>query len=105
MEMHTMLRSKPRQTDWQPPPTLSEIAIPDSAKIAALRDLALAESGVSNALDRLTGLAAKLLGVPVALVTLIGGDKQLLLGQHGLRDGGPRQMPISHSFCPHAVEM
>jgi diguanylate cyclase len=79
--------------------------IADSAKLAALRELELTESGTPEALDRLSRLAARLLGVPVALVTLINSESQILLGQVGLEGEAAeqRRMSLSHSFCRHAV--
>ena len=74
--------------------------------MAALRDLDLVGTGGTEALDRLSGLAARLLDAPVALVTVIGTDRQILIGQFGL-DGEvaeSREMSLGHSFCKHAVE-
>jgi diguanylate cyclase (GGDEF)-like protein len=79
--------------------------INDAARIAALRDLGLIDNGASEALDRLSGLAAQVLGVPMALVTLVGDAKMVMLGQFGL-DGEPaeaREMPLGRTFCRHAV--
>jgi diguanylate cyclase (GGDEF)-like protein len=81
--------------------------IADSARIAALRDLDLIDNGASEALDRLSRLAAHVLGVPMALVTLVGDAKMVMLGQFGL-DGElakEREMPLSRTFCRHAVAM
>jgi diguanylate cyclase (GGDEF)-like protein len=81
--------------------------INDSARIAALRDLDLIDNGAQEALDRLSRLAATVLGVPMALVTLVGGAKMVMLGQYGL-DGElavEREMPIGRTFCRHAVAM
>jgi diguanylate cyclase len=89
------------------PAPAAEKRIDDSARIAALRDLDLIERGTSGALDRIAALAARLLGAPVAMVTLIGDDSQILFGMFGL-DGTlaeQREMPLSHSFCKHAVAM
>lgn len=48
----------------------------DGARIAALRDLGLLDTGAELDFDRYTRLAADLLGVPVSLVTLIDADRQ-----------------------------
>ena len=53
------------------------------------------------ALDRLARLAARLLGVPVALVSLVDVDEQVFPGQSGLPD--TRSTPLSHSFCKTVV--
>jgi serine phosphatase RsbU (regulator of sigma subunit) len=45
------------------------------------------------------------LGVPVALVSLIGSDRQFFPGEQGLGQpwAAQRQTPLSHSFCQHVV--
>jgi diguanylate cyclase len=81
--------------------------VAEAAKLAALRELDLIGAGGPEALDRLSGLAARLLATPAALVTLVGADRQILLGQFGL-DGEvaeSREMSLGHSFCKHAVEL
>jgi len=57
------------------------------------------------ALDRLARLASRLLGVPVALVSLVDTDEQVFPGQSGLPADSPyaRSSPLSHSFCKTVV--
>ena len=57
------------------------------------------------ALDRLAGLAIRVLGVPVALVSLVQEDRQVFPGCVGLPEpwGVRRETPLSHSFCQHVV--
>lgn len=59
----------------------------------------------SPALDRLAGLAIRVLGVPVALVSLVEKDRQVFPGCVGLPApwGIRRETPLSHSFCQHVV--
>jgi diguanylate cyclase (GGDEF)-like protein len=56
-------------------------------------------------LDRLSSLAARLLGAPVALVTLVNEESEILLGQYGMEGAAAdeRRMSLGHSFCKHAV--
>jgi diguanylate cyclase len=89
------------------PPARQDERVAEAAKMAALHELDLSGNGAPEALDRLSGLAARLLAAPVALVTVIGTDRQFLLGQFGL-DGevaAGREMSLGHSFCKHAVEL
>jgi diguanylate cyclase (GGDEF)-like protein len=81
--------------------------INDSARLAALRDLDLLEDGTMEALDRLSRLAATVLGVPMALVTLVGDAKMVIVGQSGLEGdlAEERELPLSSTFCRHAVAM
>ena len=75
------------------------------ARLASLRATGLLD-GTSNAvLDRLTRLVTRLLGVPVALVTLVDDRDQHFPGLTGLGGwaGDQRSTPLSHSFCKHVV--
>ncbi|WP_295533112.1 HWE histidine kinase domain-containing protein [uncultured Thioclava sp.] len=59
-----------------------------------------------EAFDRATRLAARIVGTPVALVSLVDESRQFLLSQTGVDDStaGLRETPLSHSFCRHVVE-
>ena len=48
----------------------------DAERLGVLRATGLLEAGRSPSLDRLTGLAARLIGAPVALVSLVDADRQ-----------------------------
>ena len=59
----------------------------------------------AQALDRIAGMACRLLEAPVVLVNLVGADRQRFVGCGG---GGPswqsvREMPLTHGFCPFAL--
>jgi diguanylate cyclase (GGDEF)-like protein len=84
---------------------LTHEAISDGARIAALRDLGLLDTEPEPEFDRFTRLAVDLLGVPVALVSLVEGDRQFFKSVHGLSGdwARARQTPLSHSFCQHVV--
>ncbi|AEV84231.1 phosphatase [Actinoplanes sp. SE50] len=55
--------------------------------------------------DWFADMVRSVVGVPVALVSLVGDDRQFFPGARGL--GQPwqerRQTPLSHSFCQHVV--
>ncbi len=59
----------------------------------------------SEPLDRLTSLVAKVLRVPLALVSLVSHERQAFLGMHGTlpQPFHLRETPLSHSFCQHVV--
>jgi len=84
--------------------TLSD-RIKDPDRLAALRQTALVDATADAAFDRLTRLATRVLGIPVALVSLVDVDRQIFKGAVGL--GEPwmsrRETPLSHSFCQHVV--
>ena len=79
--------------------------VQDPARLAALRKTALLDSPTEEAFDRLTRLAVRLLGAPVALVSLIDADRQFFKSAVGLPESyaNARQTPLSHSFCKHTV--
>jgi len=65
----------------------------------------LLDSPPEEAFDRLTRLATTVLRVPVALVSLVDGDRQFFKSQCGLTEplASTRQTPLTTSFCKHAV--
>jgi formate hydrogenlyase transcriptional activator len=79
--------------------------IENEARLDALRRTSLLDSPPEEAFDRLTRLATTVLRVPVALVSLVDGDRQFFKSQCGLSEplASSRQTPLTHSFCQHAV--
>jgi formate hydrogenlyase transcriptional activator len=79
--------------------------IENEARLEALRRTALLDSPPEEAFDRLTRLARAVLHVPVALVSLVGGDRQFFKSQCGLSEplATTRQTSLRDSFCKHAV--
>ncbi len=79
--------------------------IQDHARLEALRRTALLDSAPEEAFDRLTRLATTVLRVPVAVVSLVAGDRQFFKSQCGMSEplASQRQTPLTHSFCKHAV--
>jgi two-component sensor histidine kinase len=57
------------------------------------------------AFDRITRLVGKLIGVPVALVSILDSDRQFFKSAHGLPEPWRtrRETPLTHSFCQHVV--
>jgi serine phosphatase RsbU (regulator of sigma subunit) len=58
-----------------------------------------------EAFDRFASLVKRLLGVPVALVSLVDDQHQYFPGQTGLPEpwGTKRETPLTHSFCQFVV--
>src|SRR5512141_3149564 len=79
--------------------------IENEARLEALRRTSLLDSPPEEAFDRLTRLAAAILRVPVALVSLVDSDRQFFKSQCGLSEplASLRQTPLTNSFCKHAV--
>ncbi|NMO20102.1 GAF domain-containing protein [Pyxidicoccus fallax] len=74
-------------------------------RMDALRRTALLDSPAEESFDRLSRLTAKVLHVPISLVTLLDRDRQFFKSCVGLpapwRDA--RQTPLTWSFCVHVV--
>jgi diguanylate cyclase (GGDEF)-like protein len=84
---------------------LTPAAISDGARVSALRDLGLLDTEPEPEFDRFTRLAVDLLGVPVALLSLVERDRQFFKSACGLSGewAQARRTPLSHSFCQHVV--
>ena len=81
------------------------VTLADPGRLAALEATALLDTPAEAAFDRLTRLAARLLGAPVALVSLVTEDRQFFKSCIGLPEpwASRRETGLSHSFCQHAV--
>jgi two-component system, sensor histidine kinase len=76
------------------------IATNESQRLQALHRYSVLDTPSEAAFDRLTALAASLLNVPVAQVTLIDDDRQWFKASYGLPRG---ETPRVLSFCSHAI--
>jgi len=79
--------------------------IQDAERLAVLQRTSLLDTPPEEAFDRLTRLATTLLRVPVALVSLVDGNRQFFKSCVGLPEplASLRQTPLTHSFCKHVV--
>jgi PAS domain S-box-containing protein len=82
-----------------------EVPLDDEARLVALRRCRLLDTEPEEAFDRVVRLAARLLGAPVALVTLVEPHRQFFKSAIGLSEpvASGRETPLSHSFCQHVV--
>src|ERR1700732_561219 len=78
---------------------------PHPGKFAAGRRLSLLDTPAEQAFDRLTRLAAKILHAPVALLSLVDGDRSFFKSSVGLPElwAARGQMPLSEPVCQHVV--
>ena len=74
-------------------------------RLAAVTRTALLDTPPEEAFDRLTRMAARLLGAPVSLITLVTEDRQFFKSATGLPEpwATRRGSPLSHSFCRHVA--
>jgi GAF domain-containing protein len=75
------------------------------ARLNTLARTGLLDSAPEQAFDRLTRLAARLLGVPIVLVSLVAENRQFFKSQVGLPEpwASARQTDLIHSFCQHVI--
>jgi two-component system cell cycle sensor histidine kinase/response regulator CckA len=70
-------------------------------RLAALRQTALLDTPPEEAFDRLTRMAARLLGAPTSLISLVTDERQFFKSTTGLPEpwATRRNAPLSFSFC------
>jgi Stage II sporulation protein E (SpoIIE)/GAF domain len=72
----------------------------DEARVRALEDLGVLDTGPEERFDRITGLARRLFGVASAAITLIDRDRQYIKSNEGANlSHGPRD----DAFCEHTI--
>jgi diguanylate cyclase (GGDEF)-like protein len=72
----------------------------EQARLDTLRSLNILDSLPEERFDRLTRLARRLFGVPIALVSLVDEDRQWFKSAMGLQF---KETPREISFCSHAI--
>ena len=72
----------------------------EGERLADLRRLRILDTAAEERFDRITRLAARLLDVPIALVSLVDADRQWCKSRVGL---DTTEMPRDISFCGHAI--
>jgi PAS domain S-box-containing protein len=80
--------------------SLSSLLV-DPGRLAVLRQTNLLDSPAEEAFDRIARLAARLLELPIVLVSLVDRDRLFLKACVGLPEpwASARQLPLSHSLC------
>lgn len=83
--------------------TREQVASPE--RLNALRATGLLDTPAEESFDRLTRLAAKLVGAPTALVSLVDEERQFFKSSVGLGEDleERRETPLSHSYCKYVV--
>lgn len=85
-------------------PTRDPLRDPD--RLDALMRARLLDTPPEQPFDRLTSLAARVMDMPIALVSLVDDKRQFFKSAFGLPEpwASQRGTPLSHSFCRHVVE-
>lgn len=74
----------------------------EAHRLAALHDLRILDTAPSPTFDRLCQMAGQVLGMPIAVVSLLDADRQWLKATCGL-DGQVTQTPREHAFCTYTI--
>lgn len=72
----------------------------EAARLAALHDYGVLDTPEDARFDRIAALAARMLGMPIALVSLVDAERQWFKAHYGL---AVRESPRDASFCSHAI--
>ncbi|CBS89221.1 putative diguanylate cyclase/phosphodiesterase (GGDEF and EAL domains) (plasmid) [Azospirillum lipoferum 4B] len=93
----------PQQAPQFAPLSASMPSMPlrEEDRLAALQRYELLDTPEEPAFDQITRLAAKLLNVPIALISLVDRDRQWFKSRVGLP---ARETPREQSFCAHALQ-
>lgn len=77
----------------------------DAARLDAVRRTGLLDTPAEPAFDRLAGLAADLLGAPLAFVTLVDDQRSFWKAAHGVEveSAADRQNTVEESFCQYVI--
>ena len=76
------------------------LPVDEARRLAALHATSLFGTGPEEAFDRITRMAAKLLQVPTALISLVGSDTQWFKSRCGFT---AQTTSRDVSFCGHAI--
>lgn len=76
------------------------VPLDEARRLAALRSLGLLDTRAEERFDRITRLAQRLFGVPIALVSLVDEERQWFKSHQGLET---RETSRASSFCAHAI--
>lgn len=72
----------------------------EEARLAALNELAIIDTPNERQYDNITGMAAYICDTPIALINIVGAEKQWTKSQIGM---GKCETARETSFCAHAI--
>ena len=72
----------------------------EAARLEALRQYRILDTGQEQLYDDIVGLAARICGTPMATISLLDEDRQWFKAKVGLT---VNETPREHAFCTHAI--
>ena len=72
----------------------------ETARLQALRELAILDTGLDPVLEGLLGVATRALGCPIGAISLVDETRQWFKAVRGL---ALRETPREHALCAHAI--
>jgi diguanylate cyclase len=94
---------RPGHAATGPLPGAGPAGVPDAEdeRLAAVDALELTDSAREQALDDLVAVAAEICGAPMAMLTVVGADRQWVMAS--TTAGGLRDVPREIAFCAHTI--
>ncbi|QRF66627.1 histidine kinase dimerization/phosphoacceptor domain -containing protein [Ponticoccus alexandrii] len=80
---------------------MTDLSETETARLTALRDYEILDSAPEAEFDEVVNLVAQLLDMPVALISLVDGDRQWFKARVGMDSP---QTPLGQSICAHAIQ-
>ncbi|SDM11073.1 hypothetical protein SAMN05660642_01699 [Geodermatophilus siccatus] len=74
-----------------------------AAQLAAVRATQLLAAAAEESFDRLTRIAQRVTGAPLAFMTVVDGVRSFWLSSQGLAPGSPTQNTVAESFCQYVL--
>jgi hypothetical protein len=73
----------------------------DKGCLQVLRELALLDGPRETLYDCMTLAISQIMGAPISLMSMVGGEFQFFKSEHGVPD--IRQTPLEDAYCKHVV--
>jgi serine phosphatase RsbU (regulator of sigma subunit) len=74
-----------------------------AGRLAAVHATALLDADAEESFDRLTRIAQRLTGAPLAFMTVVDDARSFWLSSQGLPEGSARQNTVEESFCRYVL--
>src|SRR3712207_4194384 len=75
----------------------------DPGRLAAVHATQLLDAAAEESFDRLTRIAQRITGAPLAFMTVVDEARSFWLSGQGLPAGSPRQNTVEESFCQYVL--